>query len=870
MDTTRWKRVQALFHAVADLAEGERRAMLELECAGDSDLMADVLSLVEGDALGAGLLDRDLAHVAHEVLSDALPPSLIAQEFGAYRITSVLGEGGMGVVYLARRSDLGSLAAIKILRDAWLSPARRERFASEQRTLAQLHHPAIAQLIDAGTLPDGTPWFVMEYVEGVPLTAYCVEHAGSIPERLRLFRAVCEAVQHAHRHLIIHRDLKPSNILVSRDGGVKLLDFGISKQLESLEVPVDQTRTGLRLMTPAYAAPEQLRAGQVGIHTDIYSLGVVLYELLVGRLPFDLSDRTPAEAESIILEREPEKPSTAALRMPLVSKGGPRLKARGKTAWADLDVLCLTAMHKEPHRRYRSVEALMRDVDHYLHGEPLEARPDSVRYRMGKFIGRNWREVSAAALSVALIITLIVFYTVRVASARNAAVTEAARAERIQHFVLDLFQGGDQIAGPSESLRVVTLLDRGVREARTLAREPAVQADVSQTLGDIYQKLGDLDRADSLIQGALTVRRSLPGADHADVARNLVALGMLRNEQAKYNEAERLVRDGLTMAQRDLPPEHPAVAGAWLALGEVLVSRGEYARAVPPLEDAVRRLSASRDTTPDLSSGLTDLANAHFYLGHYAVSDSLNRQVLELDRRLYGARHPNVGEDLINLGAIQYEWGHFVEAERYYRGALDIIRAWYGTNHPETASTLTSLGRALVSQRRYADATDLLHQALEIQERVYGKVHPRVASTLNELGHIAQQEGRLDEAEAAYGRMADIYKAVYADKHYLIGIALSNLAGVYQERNEYSRAERVFRDVLHRYAEVLEPGHRLIGIARVRLGHTLVRQSRYQEALSETKMGLDILAQQTNPPAEWLKMGREDLVIEGGEVAKGK
>ncbi|MEP6572063.1 MAG: serine/threonine-protein kinase [Gemmatimonadota bacterium] len=863
MDSQRWERVQSLFHATADLPESERLARLESECAGDSSLMREVLTLLAEDAGGGSLLDRDLPHLAAELLSTPLAPALLAQEFGAYRISSVLGEGGMGVVYLARRNDLGSQAAIKILRDAWLSPARRERFAAEQRTLAQLHHPAIAQIFDAGSLADGTPWFVMEYVEGVPLTTYCTEHASSIPERLRLFRSVCEAVQHAHRHLIIHRDLKPSNILVSRDGGVKLLDFGISKQLESLDVPVDQTRTGLRLMTPAYAAPEQLRAGQVGIHTDIYSLGVVLYELLVGRLPFDLSDRTPSEAAAVILEREPERPSAAVLRMPLVSPSSPRRRGRGKAAWADLDVLCLTAMHKDPQRRYRSVEALMRDVDHYLGGEPLEARPDTMGYRVGKFVRRNWRGVSAAALAVSVLAGLVVFYTLRVANARNSAVSEAARAERIEHFMLDLFQGGDEAAGPAESLRVVTLLDRGVREAGTLASDPLVQADISQTLGDIYQKLGDLDRADSLLQGALAARRSRLGPEHADVARNLVALGMLRNEQAKYDEAEQLVRTGLAMTRRSLPPEHPAVANANLALGEVLVSRGEYARAIPSLEEAVRVLSAVRDTTPDLSTGLTDLANAHFFLGHYAVSDSVNRQVLALDRRLYGARHPSVGEDLINLGAIQSEWGHFADAEAYYRQALDIIRAWYGPDHPETASTLTSLGRALVAEHRDGEAEEMLRQALSIEERVYGKVHPRVASTLNELGTIAQREGRLDEAEADFTRMAAIYKSVYSDRHYLIGIALSNLAGVYLARNQYPRAEREFREVLRRYADVLQPGHRLIGIAHVRLGHTLVRENRIPEAIPETRAGMDILTKQTDPPVQWVTMGREDLGVEG-------
>src|SRR5213080_4654677 len=463
MDAARWERIQVLFHEVADLPGPAQRAFLETECRDDPALMAEVLGLLEEDARGESLLDRDVANVAGQVLEQGIPPALLDQDFGPYRMQRMLGEGGMGVVYLAERADLGSVAAIKILRDAWLSPDRRERFASEQRSLAQLNHPAIARLYDASTLPDGTPWFVMEYVEGVPLTKFCEEHASAMPQRLRLFRAVCEAVEHAHRHLIVHRDLKPSNILVKPDGSVKLLDFGIAKQLDSLEGPVDRTRTGLRLMTPAYAAPEQILGEPVGIHTDIYTLGVVLYELLTGRLPFDLANRTPGEAATVIVEQGPERPSATARE---TAAGGSPLPSVSKRAWADLDVLCLTAMRKEPERRYRTVEALIRDVDHYLAGEPLEARPDTLGYRLGKYVRRNWRPVSAAAASFIIVISLVVFYTVRLATARNAAVAEAARTQRIQRFMLNLFQGGDEAVGPADSLRVVTLVDRGVQDAQ--------------------------------------------------------------------------------------------------------------------------------------------------------------------------------------------------------------------------------------------------------------------------------------------------------------------------------------------------------------------------------------------------------------------
>ncbi|PYX33252.1 MAG: serine/threonine protein kinase [Acidobacteria bacterium] len=304
MDRSRWGRIQNLFHEAASLPPAEQQAFLESACGEDQSLVADVIALLHEDACAASLLDQPLAEVAHKVLAqDSHWPPF--HELGPYQIRKVLGEGGMGVVYLAERKDLGSLVALKLLRDAWLSPARRERFSAEQRTLAQLNHRSIARLYDADILSDGTPFFVMEYVEGLPLTDYCTQNKCSVERRLQFFRQVCEAVQYAHSNAVIHRDLKPSNILVRSDGTVRLLDFGIAKQIESLDVSTQQTTmTGLRLMTPAYAAPEQIRGQRVGVQSDVYSLGVILYELLCDRLPFDLSNLAPTEAETVLLEHE--------------------------------------------------------------------------------------------------------------------------------------------------------------------------------------------------------------------------------------------------------------------------------------------------------------------------------------------------------------------------------------------------------------------------------------------------------------------------------------------------------------------------------------------------------------------------------------
>ena len=849
MDGERWSRIQGVFHEAVELPASEQRAFVARACEGDSALAAEVRAMLAQDAGGASLLDRGIAEAARHIVGENGRSPLAGQQLGPYRIRELIGEGGMGVVYLAERADLGSLAAIKVLRDAWLSPARRERFRSEQRTLAQLNHTAIARLYDADALPDGTPFFVMEYVEGEPLTQYCRRQGCSIHQRLRLFRAVCEAVQYAHGLAIIHRDLKPSNILVTAEGVVKLLDFGIAKHLQSPEHLADQTRTGLRLMTPAYAAPEQIRGERVGLYTDVYALGVVLYELLAGRLPFDVAGKTAGAIERAIAETEPPKPSSIGERA-----------AAGKATWADLDVLCLKAMHKEAPRRYRSVEALIRDIDHFLAGEPLEARPDSVRYRLGKFVRRHRRAVAAGAAMLATVAGLVAFFTIRLAAARNSALAQAERARRIQHFMLNLFDGGDPTAGPSDNLRAVTLVDRGVQDARALDGEPDVQAELYQTLGNIYQKLGKLERADALLSLALERRRAIFGREHRDVAESLAALANLRVDQGRMEDAARLAAEGLAMSRRTLPHSDPALARAEATLGRVQEHRGDYKQAIATLEHSVRLQSGGKAPAADLAASLSELANCRFYSGDYAESQSLNLRVLGIHEQIYGKRHPLVADDLINLASIQTNLGHYPAAEAYERRALDINRSWYGEDHPETGASLNYLGQALVMQGRYDEAEDMLRRSLAIQERVYGAVHQRVAVALNELGLLAVRRGHFAEAEARFRRAMEIDRAVYGDRHQSVALESANLASVYLQKKEYVRAERLFRDAIERYKETLPANHLNIGIAEIKLGRTLLRERRYQESEVHLLAGEAIMRKQSSPPANWLETVQKDLL----------
>ncbi len=859
MDPARWRTIERLFHEAAALAPERRRAFVVARAGDDARLAAEVLAMLDADAHGGSLLELDVAGVAAGVLAPEPAAARLGQALGPYRLRRVLGEGGMGVVYLAERDDLGSLVAIKILRDASLSPSRLARFAAEQRTLAGLRHPAIAQIHDAATLPDGTPWFAMEYVDGVTLVDYVHAHATSLPGRLHLLRAVADAVDYAHRHAVVHRDLKPANVLVTADGTVKLLDFGLARHLDEAGDEALRTRTGLRLFTPAYAAPELFRDGAAGTPADVYALGVILYELLTDRLPFDPGARSPVELMAAITAGGPLRPSSLARARVQRLGGAARVPEASRAQWADLDVLCLTAMHHDPERRYRTVDALLRDIDHFLAGAPLDARPDSLRYRAGTFVRRHRQAVAAGGAGLAAVLGLAAWYTVSLRGARDAALAESARAQRIQAFMMGLFRAEEDAGGPPEDLRVLTLVDRGLQEARALDREPRAQVELFETLGAIYQRLGRIDVADDLLGTALARRRTLDGATSAAAAQCQVAVALLRTEQARYDEAERLAREALEVLRQRRPAGHPEVLRALLALAHVLEERGRYDEAIPLLEQADAASRATAEVSAERLEILNGLANNHFYAGRYERAEALSRAGGAVARQLYGARHPAVAESLVNLGAIRHQQGRYADAETFYREALSITEAWFGPDHPHVAADLTMLGRTLVFEARLDDAAALLARALSIRERVYGRAHPRVASTLNELGTIAFQRQRLDDAEAYFRRTLAIYRAAYGGRHDLVGTALSNVASVLSARHRDAAAEPLYREAVGVFTASVGPEHASTAIARIKLGRALLRQRRCAEAVRETQQGHDVLARQADPAISYLRAARADL-----------
>ncbi len=855
MQGVRWERVQALFHEALGLAEPERAAFLAARCADDPSLGMEVSELLAEDARRFGMLDDGVAGMADALLE---PQGAFAgQCIGPYRILRLLGEGGMGVVYLAAREDLARHVAIKVLRDAGLSPARRALFTAEQRTLAQLSHPSITRLYDADVTPDGTPYIVMEYVEGESLTAHCERNACPLDIRLELFRAVCEAVRYAHQHAVIHRDLKPSNVIVRADGSVSLLDFGIAKHLEDLAAPGAETRTMLRCLTPRYAAPEQLSGGAGSVQTDVYALGVMLFQLLTGRTPYEVAGLTPLQVERVVMNGPPTPPSVYARAQP---RGLAEQDPAPVASWPQLDALCLKAVHRDPAQRYASVEALIRDLDHYRRHEPLDARPESMGYRARLFFRRHRLGVTAVAAAVTLTLTLAGFFTWRLQNEHSAALAHAARAQRLQSFVTSLIQGGDAEAGPAESLRVITLLDRGAQEAAGLTADPLMQADMDETLGTLYQNLGSLDRADALLTAALALRRRQSESRRPDMIGSLDALAALRLAQGRLPEAESMAREALRMSQADR--SSAARSRALVTMGRVEAEQGHYPEATATLMQALADSSVRGASGLDAATSLRALAAAEYSAGRYDASRADYERLLTLDRKLHGPNHPAVAGDLESLGSIQQDLGFYAAAEAYARDALAITRAYYGADHPKTAKGLTILGRSLLYQKKYDQAVESLQMALSIEQRDFGPAHASVADTLNELGNAASLHGDYAGARERFARVADIYRAIYGDRHYLVAIALSNVAYAELNLEDYAAAEAAFRDVVQRFIAALGRENVNTGIAQIKLGRVLLRERHFDEAERQTHAGYDTLSRQSDPGVSFLQAARTDLAAE--------
>jgi tetratricopeptide (TPR) repeat protein/tRNA A-37 threonylcarbamoyl transferase component Bud32 len=713
------------------------------------------------------------------------PPA--GEHVGAYQLLRLIAEGGMGKVYLAARADdvYQKLVAIKLVRtDFSQSDIAAVRFRTERQILATLDHPNIARLLDGGVTANGVPYLVMEFVDGIPITEYCTSRRLSLEERLRLFSTVCAAVDYAHKNLVVHRDIKPANILVTAEGTPKLLDFGIAKLVDPDMVEQSLTKTVDRMMTPEYASPEQIRGDGITTSTDVYALGVLLYELLAGRRPFQLATRSPFEVAREICEVEPVAPSVACKANPLLAVPDAQHVLPG-----ELDNIVLMAMRKEPARRYMSVGALAGDVQAYLSGYPVHARTDTWSYRSGKFIRRHRTAVTLAGL---MVLSLIAF-SIGMGLLAKRANRERTTAQREAQLLASIFQAATPDQARGHEITARELLDQGAARAeRELAAEPEMQATMLDNIGDSYLRLGVYDRGEEILQRAYDLRKR--AGSNLDFATTETSLATALRLQGKYDKADPLFRDALKIRQAKLGSNNMQVADSLSALGECLYFEDHFSEAEPLLRQA---LAINRNLDPHAGLDTRNyLALVVERSGNYPEAVQLLREALDISQRQNETDSPDYANTMHNLAGALMDAGDLSEAEDMERQDLALRRKILGNDHPDRGYSLNNLGWLLLEKGEPEAARPPLEENLKILRKQLGEQHPRVGVGLNNWGHMLEEEGDYTGADKSYQQSLAILEKASGPKSWAVAKVLFNEGNLELDRGDDAAAEKYARQAL--------------------------------------------------------------------------
>lgn len=781
--------LQALFEQALDASAPDAELLLAGLHGSDPDMAARLRRLLEAHARTGRAMDRP-ALATHLGLPDQEEDRWIGQRVGVYQVQRQIGFGGMGAVYEAVRADdeYQMRVAIKFLRHHASGEIALRRFRAERQILASLSHRNIAALLDGGVTEDGQPYFVMEYIEGEPITTWCDSRQLPVSERLALFRQVCGAVQYAHQSLVIHRDLKPGNILVTQDGTVKLLDFGIAKLLPIAddttggEHPV--TQAGLRAYTPEYASPEQVLGEPVSTRSDVYALGVVLFELLTGERPFTAAGRGAMEVMQLVTLADPPKPS-ARVRPERTALLGERShsRAQGRVS-GDLDAIVLQALRKEPERRYGSAAEFSDDLQRHLAGLPVLARPDSLGYRTGRLIRRH--RAATAALTLA-VVSLVAGTVISLGQAR-AAETERVRATEVTEFLTTML-GAASPGAFGRDVQVREVLDSASVRAADLADRPLLEAEIRTIIGGTYEALGEFALAESEYQTVLARHELASPRGSRATGFALSRLSSALEFQGRYVEADSVLQLAGEVFGRHAPQE--------LATSDFYEHRARLVIRLGRMEDAADLLRTALDMElrqdpiddADIATVYANLGVVVSELGRHAEAETLLVAGVEAARRAHGDVHPAVAAILSPLATVQESAGKPAEADATYRATIAMRRELLGPEHPDLAWTMFNYADHLVRVGRYSDGAEWARRVLELRGRSLSDAHPAVSTAMGVLGRALGPLGELPEAERWLRESWQLRQAHFPAGHWLIANSENVLGNHLILQGRYQEAE---------------------------------------------------------------------------------
>jgi len=726
---------------------------------------------------------------------------------GPYRVLRTLGVGGMGEVFLAERADaeFEQQVAIKVVHGGALARGVQSRLRVERQILAQLDHPNIAHLLDGGTLPDGTVYIVMEYVDGVPIDAFCDSNRLDIAARLKLFQTACAAVHYAHQNLIVHRDLKPSNILVTSAGVPKLLDFGIAKLLDDRQArqhTVAVTHADIRVMTPDHASPEQVRGHAITTSSDVYVLGVLLYKLLAGASPFVIPSIRLTDIERAICEKDPPPPSVAvkhtdpADALGIAEARNTSSNRLQRTLRGDLDNIVFMAMRKEPNRRYSSSQQMASDIQRYLEGKPVIAQRDTLSYRTTKFVRRHWLPVAA---SVSVLFLILAFATTtylqslriaaerdRVAEQRERAERERIRAEEISSFLVNLFKLSDPEENRGNQVTARELLDSSAQRLRAgLQDQPATKAALLTTVGAVYDSLGQYTDALPILGESLALQAQSHDKSRIDT---LLELSRARVGAGDLNGAEAPAQQALQLAQHDFGAESLESGLSLRALGRLRQQQGRLGEAKELYKRGLGILETTSAPPTDVSALLEDLAQIYSDEHQWTLAKQTYERALDIDRRVLGDDHPRVAIHMLNLAVVAQNMGDLKQAETLYRNAIHRMERALGEQHPQVADAKGDYGLLLQREGRLAEAEPLLRGALDIRLKLDGPDNYNVGYARVSLAMLLHDEGDLSDAESEFRQALAIYDKSLPANHQWRASLLMHFARLLVDRGKPDEA----------------------------------------------------------------------------------